>query len=320
VRQWQVAAGLVYGQVKKCYRRRKLVRVTHVMRLGARADLTAARPRIGLLGSAEHGFYRTGESDGASWCLSSGTPHLGHFSAASSTLGSCGMVARLLSFRAFPQSAASGIRTAPRARWPTSGTTLSPAYSGHGSGQNEPTLDSGRGPLLSLAAGPMLSLLRALEARRSSVKWQRRLSEAESRWGGERHAFTGVGRIIHHVQCEHHNHLWGAERIRGELLKLGLRVSLPHDPEVYETCAHFKATRADLENLLTHMLSKSGPATFSPSWISSSARFSPSSSLNCTRARVIHVGVTRYPTDAWTTHTTASGSHRLWRGTKVHHT
>jgi hypothetical protein len=25
------------------------------------------------------------------------------------------------------------------------------------------------------------------------------------------------------------------------LLKLGLRVSLPHDPEVYETCAHFKA-------------------------------------------------------------------------------
>jgi len=117
---------------------------------------------IGLLGSAEHGFYRTGESDGASWCLSSGTPHLGHFSAVSSTLGSCGMVARLLSFRAFPQSASSGIRTAPRARWPTSNTTLSPAYSGHGSGQNEPTMDSGRGPLLSLAAGPMLSLLRTL--------------------------------------------------------------------------------------------------------------------------------------------------------------
>ena len=28
------------------------------------------------------------------------------------------------------------------------------------------------------------------------------------------------------------NRLWGAERIRGEFLKLGLRVSLPHDPEV----------------------------------------------------------------------------------------
>jgi putative transposase len=48
------------------------------------------------------------------------------------------------------------------------------------------------------------------------------------------------------------NRLWGAERIRGELLKLGLRVSLPHHPEVYETCAHCKATRADLEDLLTH--------------------------------------------------------------------
>jgi len=34
VRRWQVAAGLIYGQVKKSYRRRKLVRVTHVMRLG----------------------------------------------------------------------------------------------------------------------------------------------------------------------------------------------------------------------------------------------------------------------------------------------
>src|SRR5262249_31291190 len=29
VRQWQVAPGLIYGQVKKSYRRRKLVRVTH---------------------------------------------------------------------------------------------------------------------------------------------------------------------------------------------------------------------------------------------------------------------------------------------------
>jgi hypothetical protein len=39
--QWQVAAGLIYGQVKKSYRRRKLVRVTRVMRLGTEAALTA---------------------------------------------------------------------------------------------------------------------------------------------------------------------------------------------------------------------------------------------------------------------------------------
>src|SRR5947209_12616057 len=42
VRQWQVAAGLIYGQVKKSYRRRKLVRVTHVMRLGTEDALKAA--------------------------------------------------------------------------------------------------------------------------------------------------------------------------------------------------------------------------------------------------------------------------------------
>ena len=34
VRQWQVEPRLIYGQVKKTYRRRKLARVSPVMRLG----------------------------------------------------------------------------------------------------------------------------------------------------------------------------------------------------------------------------------------------------------------------------------------------
>jgi len=42
VLRWQVAAGLIYGQVKKIYQRRKLVRVRHVMRLGTQADLSNA--------------------------------------------------------------------------------------------------------------------------------------------------------------------------------------------------------------------------------------------------------------------------------------
>jgi IS1 family transposase len=50
VRQWQVAAGLIYGQVKKNYRRRKLVRVTHVMRLGTEAALEATLLGLGLTG------------------------------------------------------------------------------------------------------------------------------------------------------------------------------------------------------------------------------------------------------------------------------
>ena len=44
VRKWQVAEGLIYGQVKKSYRQRKLVRVTHVMRLGTGAALKIAGP------------------------------------------------------------------------------------------------------------------------------------------------------------------------------------------------------------------------------------------------------------------------------------
>ena len=57
VRQWQVAAELIYGQVKKSYRRRKLVRVTRVMRLGTGAALTVARPRTRSHGSTQHCFH-----------------------------------------------------------------------------------------------------------------------------------------------------------------------------------------------------------------------------------------------------------------------
>src|SRR5947209_20631264 len=52
----QVAAGLIYGQVKKCYRRRKLVRVTHVMRLGTEDALTAALQGLGFSGRLNTAF------------------------------------------------------------------------------------------------------------------------------------------------------------------------------------------------------------------------------------------------------------------------
>jgi len=56
VRQWQVAAELIYGQVKKSYRRRKLVRVTRVMRLGTGAALTVALQGLGLTGRLNTAF------------------------------------------------------------------------------------------------------------------------------------------------------------------------------------------------------------------------------------------------------------------------
>jgi IS1 family transposase/transposase-like protein len=55
-RQWQVAAELIYGQVKKSYRGRKLVRVTPVMRLGTLADLKIALQRLGFSGRLNTAF------------------------------------------------------------------------------------------------------------------------------------------------------------------------------------------------------------------------------------------------------------------------
>jgi len=56
VSEWQVAAELIYGQVKKCYQRRKLVRVTHVMRLGTEDALKAALQGLGFSGRLNTAF------------------------------------------------------------------------------------------------------------------------------------------------------------------------------------------------------------------------------------------------------------------------
>ena len=50
VRRWQVAAGLIYGQVKNADLWRKLTRVIHVMRLGTEAALIAALQELGFSG------------------------------------------------------------------------------------------------------------------------------------------------------------------------------------------------------------------------------------------------------------------------------
>jgi IS1 family transposase/transposase-like protein len=85
VLRWQVAAGLIYGQVKKCYRRRKLVRVTHVMRLGTEDALKAALQGLGFSGrlntayiervnlTVRHGIAALARR---TWATSQQAPHL----------------------------------------------------------------------------------------------------------------------------------------------------------------------------------------------------------------------------------------------------
>ena len=50
------ATGLIYGQVKKRYRRRRLVGVTYVMRCGTRDALHGALTRLGLSGRLNTAF------------------------------------------------------------------------------------------------------------------------------------------------------------------------------------------------------------------------------------------------------------------------
>src|SRR5262245_26365610 len=82
---------------------------------------------------------------------SSGKTYLVHSPTVSSTLGSRGMVAGQLSFRAPPQSAPSGARPTTSARRQTSGATLPTTGSGDGNGENPSTMDGRRGALVPLA-------------------------------------------------------------------------------------------------------------------------------------------------------------------------
>jgi IS1 family transposase len=55
-RKWQVALGLLYGQVIKAYRRRQLATVERRMQLGQREDLQIALQRLGVTGSINTAF------------------------------------------------------------------------------------------------------------------------------------------------------------------------------------------------------------------------------------------------------------------------
>jgi IS1 family transposase len=96
--RWRVAAGLIYGQVKKSYRRRKLVRVTHVMRLGTEDDLTVVLQGLGLSGRLNTAFIER-----VNLTIRHGiAAHLGHRTAVSTPLSPFGVVASLLPFCASP--------------------------------------------------------------------------------------------------------------------------------------------------------------------------------------------------------------------------
>jgi hypothetical protein len=96
-RQWQVRAGLLYGQVKKQYRRRKLVRVTQIMRCGTAAALKAARIGLGLSGQLNTAFVERVKEDTAAERRGPGPPELGDSALRAATAAAARVVANLLS-------------------------------------------------------------------------------------------------------------------------------------------------------------------------------------------------------------------------------
>ena len=81
------------------------------------------------------------------------------------------------------------------------------------------------------------------------------------------------------------NRLWGAERIRVNCSSWVFMFANARSRSICDVRALQDPEGRPGKPSYTHMPSRSGPATFSPSWISSSARCSPSSSSNCTRAK-----------------------------------
>ena len=109
------------------------------------------------LWTAQHGLYRTGESDCPSWNSRAGSSNLGHGSAVPTPLGPPGMVASLLPLCTSSCITAGEARAATRTRWQAGGATLPAAYPSHGIRQNHSTMDGARSALIPLASGFRLS-------------------------------------------------------------------------------------------------------------------------------------------------------------------
>jgi IS1 family transposase len=144
-RQWQVAAGLIYGQVKKTYRRHRLVRVTQVMRCGTRAALKAALTELGLSGLLNTAFVERLKKDAAAERRGSRAPHLVNTAGGATVDGPPGMVARLLPLRAAASVATSCTGTADCAGWAAAAPAVPPADTRNGRWPDAPALD-GAGP------------------------------------------------------------------------------------------------------------------------------------------------------------------------------
>ena len=112
--------------------------------------------------------------------------------------------------------------------------------------------------------------------------------------------------------------LWGAERIRGELLKLGIRVC---KRTIQKYMKDARSPRQRGQNWAT-FLHNHAKDIWACDFLRVTDLFFRSLFaffiIDLHSRRVIHVGVTRAPTDAWTART-AAGSDSLWTIAEASH-
>jgi hypothetical protein len=140
-RRWQVAAGLIYGQVKKRYQRRKLVRVTQVMRYATRERLKTALRELGLSGRLNTAFVERLKEDAATDGGGADAPDLVDDAGCATAAGPPGMVAGLLSLRTSTRVVTPRAGTANRARRQAPAPALPPTDTRAGGRPDESSVD-----------------------------------------------------------------------------------------------------------------------------------------------------------------------------------
>jgi hypothetical protein len=114
------------------------------------------------------------------------------------------------------------------------------------------------------------------------------------------------------------NRLWGAERIRGELLKLGIHVS---KRTIQKYMRHARTPRRRGQTWTT-FLQNHAKDMWACDFLQVTDLFFRSLFaffiIDIHSRKVIHVGVTRAPTDAWTARTAAGGD-SLWASAELSH-
>jgi putative transposase len=112
------------------------------------------------------------------------------------------------------------------------------------------------------------------------------------------------------------NRLWGAQRIRGELLKLDIRVS-KRTIQKYMKLARPKRARG--QNWKTFLRNHAAEVWACDFLQVTDLFFRPLFAfflIELKSRKVIHVNVTRFPTDPWVART-AAGSDSIWAHTKI---